>query len=243
VDTSRLIKVADALIAAFEESPDAPVARVFSTWKNSLDAEIPLSVQSAVDNVEEKLLDNPGVPAIETVRKWRETVHIQPSEMNKKPWSIETPVLYYVYGKARYENTWVLTEDDFFDFLIRHSTYKLLPTLVGEKLVAGSLLFLGFSLDDWKFRILFRIIMSRGGRELLKNYKHVGVQVDPEQYTPAEAARLKPLLVKYFGDAARISIYWGNSSDFLKELRDHMKDPKYQVRPQPVETIELQQGE
>ena len=60
------------------------------------------------------------------------------------------------------------------------------------------------------------------------------MQVDPEEYTPAEAARVKKLLERYFDKAAKINIYWGSSSDFLKGLRDHLKDPKY--RPVEVKT-------
>jgi hypothetical protein len=249
VDVARIVEAANRLYEDTEKAPGTPPLDVFDIWKERVEKEIleslrkkvpegeepeiPLSVRAGIDNIEERLLDNPGVPALDTIRAWRESVQTAPSELNKQPWDTNTPVLYYVYGKALYEKTWVLTEDDFFDYLIRHSTYKLLPKMVGEKLVAGSLLFLGFSLDDWKFRILFRLIMAKGGSKLRESYKHVGVQVDPEDYTPAEAARLKPLLVNYFGDK-KISIYWGSSSDFLKEFRDHMEEPKYKGRkPEP----------
>ena len=36
----------------------------------------------------------------------------------------------------------------------------------------SALLFLGFQLTDWSFRVLFRLIMSQGGRRRLDEYTH-----------------------------------------------------------------------
>jgi hypothetical protein len=74
--------------------------------------------------------------------------------------------------------------------------------------------------------------MSKDGRGLLKKFYHVGVQIDPEEHTAAETLRIRKFLEKYFGDAANINIYWGSGADFLKGLRDHLKDSKYQ-KPAP----------
>jgi hypothetical protein len=95
--------------------------------------------------------------------------------------------------------------------------------MISSSLLMGSVLFLGFSLDDWKFRILFRTIMQKGGASLLKkpDYLHVGVQLDPDDYTPADAIRIKKLLKDYF-TASKINIYWGSSADFLRELNKRL---------------------
>jgi len=149
--------------------------------------------------------------------------------------TVATPCVYYVFGKRRQaeEQTWVLTEDDFFDYLIRTTQYKLLPGVVADALVTGSLLFLGFPLDDWKFRVLFRLIMARGGAELLHQFNHVAVQVDPGETTLANARRAKKYLNKYFTDS-KIDIYWGTAADFLRELRVQLD----QVPASPMERSE-----
>jgi len=130
----------------------------------------------------------------------------------------ERPYVYYVFGKIAQESTWVLTEDDFFDYLIRTSRYQLMPPVVSDALVDNSLLFLGFALDDWKFRVLFRMIQAKDGRELLRKYNHVGVQLDPGETTIANARRAKKYLERYFLNS-KIDIYWGTAADFLRELK------------------------
>jgi hypothetical protein len=156
---------------------------------------------------------------------WRPTGESHPCEprFEGKP-SQDTPIIYHVYGVFGQPDSLVLTEDDFFDYLIATAAYKLIPTAVRGSLTDSSLLFLGFPLEGWTFRVLFRLIMTLEGCAKLKQYSHVGVQVDPEAHSQADVERARKYLQSYF-DAdrgrgePRIDIYWGSAADFLKELR------------------------
>jgi SIR2-like domain len=132
----------------------------------------------------------------------------------------------------------VLTEDDFFDYLIATSRLDLLlPTLVG-RLMQSALLFLGFRLDDWRFRVLFRMIIIRQGTETMKELSHVGVQVNPDEQSFADVERARKYMEGYFQggrSAPQISIYWGSSSDFLRQLRQHLSESKPDEPPPPPE--------
>ncbi|HRI66625.1 MAG TPA: CHAT domain-containing protein [Polyangium sp.] len=138
------------------------------------------------------------------------------------------PIVYHPFGAFHptdpgQDKFLVLTEDDYFDYLIETSAAKLMPPDVESALVSNSLLFLGFRLTDWHFRVLFRLMMSLPGRkELLKQYSHVAVQLDPDMNTMADVVRGKAYLAKYFGDEANIEIYWGSAQEFLKALRDEL---------------------
>jgi hypothetical protein len=116
----------------------------------------------------------------------------------------------------------VLTEDDYFDYMITTSAAKLMPPEVESALVDNSLLFLGFRLTDWHFRVLFRLMMSLPGRERLKQYCHVAVQLDPDMQTMADVEGAKVYLAAYFGKEANIDIFWGSSEEFLTALRDEL---------------------
>lgn len=160
--------------------------------------------------------------------KWRKTRDNHPStppfEGVPKP---EVPVVYYPFGISLpgEEDSLVLTEDDYLDYLIAAAEYKLIPAVVRGTLVRSSLLFLGFTLSDLSFRVLFRLIMSLDGSSQLGDYAHVGVQVDPEAHNLTDVERAREYLEEYFGtgrDAPRIDIYWGTAADFLKELRDQL---------------------
>jgi hypothetical protein len=157
---------------------------------------------------------------ISLVTNWRDETQPDQSRENFVEPSVAQPQIYYVFGKRGKDSeaTWVLTEDDFFDYLIRTSQYKLMPDVIADALMTGSLLFLGFPIDDWKFRVLFRLILAKGGSKLLDDHNHVAVQVDPGETTLADARRARKYLQKYF-TASKIEIYWGTAADFLRELR------------------------
>ncbi|MEI2689141.1 MAG: SIR2 family protein [Anaerolineae bacterium] len=114
----------------------------------------------------------------------------------------------------------VLTEDDYFDYLIGvTSNNDLIPAAVRRALTDTALLFLGFNLDEWDFRVLFRSIMQREGRNRRGRYAHIAAQIDPEQGQILEPEGARRYLEAYFGDAD-ISIFWGRVDDFSAELAD-----------------------
>ena len=77
---------------------------------------------------------------------------------------------------------------------------------------ACALLFLGFRIDDWNFRVLFRSIMSQEGRSRRHKYAHIAGQILPEEGRFLEPERARSYLESYFQDAD-ISIYWGSVED------------------------------
>ncbi len=246
VDQDRLVQAASDFCERIQAAPGGPIEQITNEWRDSLlrpgESSLPVSLESAADRLEELLADDADKPPANVAEQWRNAIIKPLTDTPARPLPKENPLIYYVYGKIRYKETWVLTEDDFFDYLIRNSSYPLMPRIIADKLVAGSLLFLGFPLDDWKFRVLFRMIMSKDGKGLLKKFYHIGVQVDPEEHTQQEANRIRSFLEKYFGDAANINIYWGSGADFLKSLRDHLKDPKYRTSAAKVSTLERRWG-
>ena len=96
-------------------------------------------------------------------------------------------------------------------------TDPVLPHRVRRALAQTTLLFVGYSLNDWNFRVLFRSIMNQEGRERRKRRAHVAVQIDPEEGRSLEPLRARRYLEEYFQDAD-ISIYWGSAEEFIKEL-------------------------
>ncbi|MCX6629881.1 MAG: CHAT domain-containing protein [Candidatus Solibacter sp.] len=209
----------DRIAARMAEDPDNPYGILAS-----LNAKVYVTAGS--DPLLELFLGKAGKRPVELVCNWRDErreTRGEP-ELTSDP-TAASPVIYYAYGKTKYEDTWVLTEDDFFDYLIQMSKYGLMPGAVNEALTTGSLMFLGFSLDDWKFRILFRMILAKGGSAQLRNYNHVGVQLNPDETTLADAERARKYLERYFGET-KIDIYWGTAADYLKELRSQMKNAR-----------------
>lgn len=173
-------------------------------------------------------------PRVE-VCSWNYDANPQPSIHNTEPTyrpSKERPLVYHLFGRiappdnpgnqdvdqADFWKSLVLTEDNYFDFLIGATENKdQIPSAVRRAFSDNSILFLGFQLDDWNFRVLYRSIMRREGGARRANVPHVGVQIDPEEWRVQEPKRARRFLKSYFKNP-EVSIYWGSTDDFVKEL-------------------------
>lgn len=146
-------------------------------------------------------------------------------DKNYRPDS-KNPLVFHMFGRLSEPESLVITEDDYFDFLIgvsqkqkRQSAPAIpFPLEVGEALANKSLIFLGFSIDEWCFRVLFRTIMAQGGSALLKDYAQVAAQVEPEEGRIANPVSAREYLKEYFKTSANIDIFWGSIDDFIREF-------------------------
>ena len=140
--------------------------------------------------------------------------HWKPSE--------EEPLVYHLFGHLKKPDSVVLSEDDYFDYLLSLDRNKShFPSHVGSALNKTALLLLGFRMDDWGFRVLFRSIVRRGGSALRRRFSHVAVQLDPDEGSSIEPEKARIYLTKYF-DSANISVYWGNVQDFVSDLQERL---------------------
>ncbi len=131
----------------------------------------------------------------------------------------EEPLVYHLFGRLDEPDSLVITEDDYFDYLIGVTSNKdLIPSAVRRVLADSALLFLGFQMDEWNFRVLFRSILSQQGGGRRDRYAHIAAQIEPEEGRILEPARARRYLEKYFAKGADVSLFWGSAEDFLKEL-------------------------
>jgi len=188
-------------------------------------ADLPAAVYVTTnfDPLLEAALKENGRQPQAVVSRWRHQRALAQTQPIAEP-TVKEPLVYHVlgaFGKDA-DDTLVLTEDDYFDALIGTVADRLLPPEVESALVDNSLVFLGFRLTDWSFRVLFRLMMSLPGRERLKNYCHVGVQMTPDS-TTRDAEGLRAYLSEYFSKQANIDIFWGSGAEFLRTLDAELK--------------------
>ena len=133
------------------------------------------------------------------------------------------PLVYHLHGHYDTPQSIVLTEDDYLDFLVRLSTDQaLLPPAIRTALAGTSLLFIGYSLADWNFRVLFRGLIGSMGASL--GYTSVAVQLAPPSSDDSDKgrARAQQYMDRYFEKIHKIKVrvYWGDIKEFCKELRE-----------------------
>ena len=154
--------------------------------------------------------------------RWNEFIKDQPSIFDKDPGfepSPEEPIVFHLHGHDECTESVVLTEDDYLDFLVSISKDdNLLPHQVRRYLAGTSLLFVGYSLADWNFRVLFRGLVTSAEKSLRRISLTVQLPPTPDPSMPgANQSDVQTYLSKYF-DQIDIRVYWGTAHEFMTEL-------------------------
>jgi hypothetical protein len=191
---------------------------------------VEIYVTTNLDNLLARALqDEQKHPEVDFCR-WNDIYDAPESIFRRDPGyrpSVERPLVYHLFGRLAVPDSLVLTEEDYFDYLIgvTRKQRDSIPSVVRRALVNNALLFIGFQMHDWPFRILFRSIMQQEGHEKGRNVSHVAVQVDPEEGRLLEPEAARDYLKSYFLDA-NVSIYWDSAEDFARELQGRVRAPR-----------------
>jgi hypothetical protein len=173
------------------------------------------------DRLLEYALAAAGRPPEVAICEWNDRMEPLKSPFDRDPGyrpNTDKPLVYRLFGRLADPDSLVVTEDDYFDYLIGVTSNKdLIPPAVRRALADTALLFLGFRIDDWSFRVLFRSIMNQSGGSRRSRYAHVAVQIDPEEGRITEVDAARRYFETYFQDS-EIAIYWGSVEDFAREL-------------------------
>jgi hypothetical protein len=131
---------------------------------------------------------------------------------------IAKPLVYHLHGHVDYPDSFVLTEDDYIDFLVSvNRDGNLLPLGVREALAGSSLLFIGYRLSDLNFRVLFRMIV---GLDSGMPRINVSVQLLPEPRAGLPPERVQDYLDAYFAKNMNVRVFWGTARQFSEKLRE-----------------------
>jgi hypothetical protein len=142
--------------------------------------------------------------------------------------TVANPVAFHLFGQIDKEQSLVLTEHDYLNFLANVSRHQdLIPPVIQGAISGGSLLFLGYRLDEWDFRILFHTLQPFLESSLTK--AHVSVQVLPMD-NPTANDKQKEKVTNYLNlyfQKLDTRVYWGSCHDFVEELRERWEASSY----------------
>lgn len=190
-------------------------------------AQLPFSIYITANPdclLEEALIENRRPPVVRTFCWRRDLITSELIEQHEqdrrslKP-SIEKPLVYHLFGSLCQEESLVLTEDDYLEFtkqISNPSSPLPVPDIVVRAWREKALLFLGFQLRDWSFRVLYRSLMTAERQAAPPPFKSVAVQLQPgeENLDPESACEY---LRQYFPND-KFNVFWGSAEDFLSEL-------------------------
>jgi hypothetical protein len=126
-----------------------------------------------------------------------------------------SPVVYHLFGLENYPESLVISEDDYVNFLVAAVTdtdtnHPMLPMGLRKILSANHLLLLGYQLQDWDFRVLFRLILHLRNRSPKPG---IFMQIPPKR----EVKNLLNHLMKYF-NPKEFDVEWKSPTEFTQEL-------------------------
>lgn len=137
----------------------------------------------------------------------------------------DEPLVYHLHGSVRAPRSLVLTENDYLDFLVKiagsdhASDSTVIPTTILSALSDNPLLFIGYRLQDWTFRVIFHGLLSAIPNTQYR--RSVSVQLLPPINVSLETAKARgERYMAHYLEHWNITIFWGTAAEFCRQLRD-----------------------
>jgi hypothetical protein len=154
--------------------------------------------------------------------RWNKTLQKLNPQGESPRSSIDGPLVYHIHGIVGVPDTMVLTEDDYETFLLGFGLDdNLIPPSVRIAISQYPLLFVGYSLRDWSFRVLFRAVVKE--YEQNAGIPGITVQLSPAEVTD-QAAATAYITKKY--EQIGLKIFWGTASQFATTFRQKVDEYK-----------------
>jgi hypothetical protein len=207
------------------KAPDFTLEDYYDTPYSILaDLNLPLYITTNYDNFMEEALRNRGgkEPVTEFCRwnNFAEAAGIS-SVFDKgkkyKPTPKE-PLVYHLHGVMDWPQSMVLTESDYIDFIVQlNRENDILPSVIRNALASNTLLFLGYSLNDINFRIIFRGIVNFLGKKA--QLSNIAVMLPFRSPSGEKPKTIQEYMSEYAKYMYKVNIYWGDIDEFIRDLR------------------------
>jgi len=152
--------------------------------------------------------------------RWGE--HVEANEPGTLSFHPANPLVFHLHGTVGTPGSLVLTEDDYMDFIFNLArSPDIIPQQIRQTMTTSSLLFLGYNLTDWDFRVVLRSVLPLTPKN--PDIHHVSVQLTPRGIQ-AEEDKINMLLKKlgvYLSSKSKVKVFWGTEAEFLKKLTEN----------------------
>jgi SIR2-like domain/TIR domain len=109
-------------------------------------------------------------------------------------------------GLYTWQDNYVITEDDYIEYLSQSAVESIVPVQIRNKLRYGHLLFLGYAMRDWNLRVFLRRIFER--RPLNASW---AIQRNPDR------------IDEKFWQRISVDLFGMPLSDYVRELEQHLR--------------------
>jgi hypothetical protein len=201
----------------YNDTPHAILAKI----------DFPLYVTTNYDKFMEEALKSRGRNPDSEYCKWNEVIEFTEEkslfeDSQYKP-KESKPLVYHLHGLIDVPQSIVLTERDYIYFLINLSKDEtLLPTAIRKAIASTTLLFIGYSLEDINFRVIFQGIMSIVKQSL--QFPSIAVQLPPSS-DEEKKKKIMDYMNRYTKNMFKVNIHWMDAKEFVNELQKRLEKP------------------
>ncbi len=194
---------------------------------------LPVYLTTNYDNFMAEALRKHNKDPREVVCPWHKDIREKQNvdDFSYQP-STDAPLVFHFHGHWSNWASLVLTEEDYVEFLreLAVNFPLLVPTRIQQALTDTRLLFLGYGIGDWTFRLLLQTL--QGCLAPSVQQLHLTVQLEPDEpdkpakpgWTPQRKQAATDYLDQYYDrfQNMRIQVYWGTCEGFVNELRQYL---------------------
>lgn len=210
----------ELIVKMFEGSDSPDYSNPYEPHRVLATLPLPIYITTNYDNFMTQALLKQNKDARQELCRWNRYVNDLPSAFdNGFVPTIANPVVFHMHGHNPVAESLVLTEDDYMDFLVNISVDdKLIPPVIRTALTGTSLLFIGYRIADWNFRVLLRS---------LSRYMEAGLQrthfavITPPSASEELRVKAQEYLSEYY-ENIEVKVYWGTAADFVRELGERL---------------------
>lgn len=189
---------------------------------------LPIYITTNYDDFMEQALEKQHREVKKDLCKWIKPIEeLSPlADEGFKP-DVANPSVFHLYGYTQIQQSLVLSEDDYFQFLIKVSNDpSLIPNRIQQAITGNSIMLLGYSLEDWDFRVLFHFLA--GYLQAYPGKTHVAVQISPNSQDQDIRQRAQAFFDKYFESRSPdIRVSWDTTQEFVTKLKTKWEESGY----------------
>jgi hypothetical protein len=209
----------------FIESSDVDFPQNYRMLAN---LRLPIYITTNYDDFLTRALNAAGrTPQVEVCR-WNNWPYEDITGYSENPPTEKNPLIFHLHGELSDEDSLLVTEDDYIDFTVSLSQPKgdeehVIPHWVRRALGRTTLLFVGYSLEDWNFRILMRQLIKQLGVQRHQQAPSISIQLSDTKLPPNQRLDAQRYLADYLHTTSGIRVHWGPAAPFLKELDERSR--------------------
>lgn len=215
----RILKMIKEKQAEFQQSSGAEFPE---NYRILADLRLPIYITTNYDDFLKRALTAAGRPPKVEVCRWNNRLYGNLGSYPRYQPTVNEPLVFHLHGEVSDFSSLLATDDDYIDFTVSLSQRAqgkdaIIPHWIRRALAETTLLFVGYSLEDWNFRVLMRQIMKQQAVLRHERALSLSIQLSDKDIRVEQRAKAERFLADYLGTSA-IRIHWGEAAPFLEQL-------------------------